>query len=69
MNLDSNRDLVESLECADLLLVDGLDGALTALELPNYHIASISDLDLELSIVASCLEDGLIFHQVPLILV
>ena len=42
---------------------------MTALELPNYHIASISDLDLELSIVASCLEDGLIFHQVPLILV
>lgn len=42
---------------------------MAALELPADNVASIADLDLELSIVASRLEDGLIFHQVPLVLV
>ena len=69
MDLNRNRDLIECLEGADLLFVDRFNGPLTALELPADNVASIADLDLQLSIIANCLEDGLIFHQIPIILV
>ena len=69
MNLDLNRNLIESLECAYLLFVDKFDSSLTALELSTDNVASIADLDLQLSIITSCLKDGLIFHQIPVILV
>ena len=69
MNLDLDGDLVERLESRDLLLVDGFDRPTAALELTTDDFATVSDLDLELGIVPCCLEDGLIFHQVPLVLV
>lgn len=69
MDLELDRDPVERLESRDLLLVDQLDCTTAALELATDNFASVSDLDLELGIVPCCLEDGLIFHQVPLVLV
>ena len=69
MNFDRNRDLIKCLEYANLLFVDRFDSSLAALELSTNNIASIADLNLQLSIIANCLEDGLIFHQIPIILV
>ena len=69
IHLDLDWNLVQCLDYCHLLLVYRLNDTSAILELATDHFASISNLDLKLDIVSDCLEDCLILHHVPLVLI
>ena len=69
LDLHCDWHLLKSLERDNLLLVDRDDGASAPLELALDDFTSITILDLQLSVITDSLENSLISHEVPFVLV
>ena len=67
MNLDSDRNLVDSHHSCDLCVADGEDSAFATLELTLDRFASVTNLNLELGVIAYSLHDSLVLEDVPLV--
>lgn len=67
MNLDSDRNLIDGHHACDLCVADGHDSAFTALELTLDRFTSVTNLNLELGVIADSLHDSLVLEDVPLI--
>jgi len=67
VNLDSDRNLIDGHHGCDLCVADGQDSAFAALELTLDRFASVTNLNLELGVIAYSLHDSLVLEDVPLV--
>jgi hypothetical protein len=68
-HLDFDGDILNGLQSGYLVLINRNDGSFAAQKVSSNDLTPVSNLDLQLSVIAHCLHHGLVSHEIPFILV